>query len=130
MTAALGRVPTTAAWITAHAGPQAAAVAGATRPLAEGRWVADRLSLAGSLADPDADSGYLLYGAQPLLRWVQAGVDRFNRARYDAQRMVDAFGERLRGQVALDAVAGDLQATIVDAVRPTVQALWLREAVS
>jgi hypothetical protein len=121
----------TAARITTHAGPRAAAAAGATRPTAEGRWLANRLSSAESLADPDADSGYLLYGAQPLVRWVQADVDRrSDHARYDAQRMVDAFGERLRGQVALDAVAGDLQATIDDAVRPTVQARWLREAVS
>ena len=68
--------------------------------------------------------------AQPLLRRVQSGVDRrFNRARYDTQRTVDAFGERLRGQVAMEAVAHDLQATIEVAVRPASQGLWLREAV-
>ena len=68
--------------------------------------------------------------AQPLLRRVQSGVDRrFNRARYDTQRTVDAFGERLRGEVAMEAVAHDLQATIELAVRPASQGLWLREAV-
>ena len=37
---------------------------------------------------------------QPLRRRVQSIVDRrFNRARYDAQRMVDAFSERLRDEV-------------------------------
>jgi hypothetical protein len=65
--------------------------------------------------------------AQPLLRWVQAGVDRrFNRARYDAQRTVDAFGERLRDTVAMETVASDLQSTIDLAVRPAAQGLWLR----
>ena len=67
--------------------------------------------------------------AQPLLRRVQTGVDRrFNRARYDAQRTVDAFGERLRDEVAMEAVGRDLQATIDLAVRPATQALWLRES--
>jgi MFS family permease len=66
--------------------------------------------------------------AQPLLRRVQSAVDhRFNREHYDAQRTVDAFGERLRGEVAMDAVAHDLQATIQLAVRPAVQGLWLRD---
>jgi hypothetical protein len=65
--------------------------------------------------------------AQPLLRWVQARVDRrFNRARYDAQRTVDAFGERLRDVVAMESVASDLQSTIDVAVRPATQSLWLR----
>ncbi len=67
--------------------------------------------------------------AQPLLRSVKTGVDRrFNRARYDAQRTVDAFGERLRDEVAMEAVADDLQATIEIAVRPAAQGLWLRAA--
>jgi hypothetical protein len=66
---------------------------------------------------------------QPLRRRVQAVVDRrFDRAAYDARRTADAFGERLRGQVAMDAVADDLRATIDVAVRPASQGLWLRSA--
>ena len=77
-----------------------------------------------------AASTLLAFAAfQPLLRRVQSGVDhRFNRARYDAQRTADDFGERLRGEVAMDAVATDLQATIEAAVHPAVQGLWLRGA--
>jgi hypothetical protein len=78
-----------------------------------------------------AASTLAVFGAaQPLLRWVQARVDHgFNRDHYDAQRTVDAFGERLRDEVAMDAVARDLQATIELAVRPATQGLWLREGV-
>ena len=78
-----------------------------------------------------AASTLLAFAAfQPLLRRVQRAVDhRFNRARYDAQRTADAFAERLRGEVAMDAVATDLQATIESAVRPAAQGLWLREPV-
>src|SRR6266576_890154 len=55
---------------------------------------------------------------QPLRRRVQGAVDRrFYRSRYDASRTLDEFSVRLRDQVALDAVRGDL----LDAVRDTVQ---------
>ena len=67
---------------------------------------------------------------QPLRRRVQRAVDRrFDRSRYDGQLTADAFAERLRGQVAIDAVAADLAATIEGAVRPATQGLWLRAAV-
>jgi len=66
---------------------------------------------------------------QPLRRRVQLGVDRrFDRARYDGRRTTDAFAERLRGEVEIDVVAADLEATIEVAVRPATQGLWLRAA--
>jgi hypothetical protein len=57
-----------------------------------------------------AASTLVAFGAaQPLLHWVQARVDRrFNRAHYDAQRTVGAFGERLRDEIAMDSVARQL----------------------
>jgi hypothetical protein len=63
----------------------------------------------------------------PARRRLQAAVDRrFDRARYDAGRAVDAFAARLRGQVDLDEVTGGLRDTVVATVAPTRVAVWLR----
>lgn len=66
---------------------------------------------------------------QPLRRRVQSVVDRrFDRARYDAQRTVDAFTEQLRGEVDLTRLRATLVATAADAVRPVDATVWLRGA--
>jgi hypothetical protein len=66
---------------------------------------------------------------QPLRRRVQRAVDqRFDRATYDAQRTVEAFAERLRDEVALDAVVADLHETVGASIRPSSFGLWLRPA--
>ena len=65
---------------------------------------------------------------QPLRRRVQAIVDRrFNRARYDADRTVEAFTRRLREDVALDAVRSDLIAAVHVTLEPARVGLWLRK---
>jgi len=67
---------------------------------------------------------------QPLRRRVQSAVDRrFDRARYDAQRTVDAFAEELRNEVDLARLQAALVATAVDAVRPISATVWLRAGV-
>ena len=64
---------------------------------------------------------------QPLRRRVQSVVDRrFDRARYDGQRLADAFAGRLRDEVDIATVTADLDATVRAAVRPTTTALWVR----
>ncbi len=64
---------------------------------------------------------------QPVRRRVQRAVDRrFDRARYDGQRTVDAFAERLRNEVDLAALRSSLAATANDAVRPGRSRVWLR----
>ncbi len=64
---------------------------------------------------------------QPIRGRVQRAVDRrFDRARYDAERTAASFPDRLRGEVAIDAIAADLQTTIDGSIKPSAQSLWLR----
>lgn len=64
---------------------------------------------------------------RPVRRHVQQGVDRrFHRARYDAQRAAEQFGQRLRDEVDLDQVADELAAVTARTVAPTSVGIWLR----
>jgi hypothetical protein len=65
---------------------------------------------------------------QPLRRRVQRIVDRrFNRTRYDAERTVAAFAERLRDEVDLEHLRAEILATVSATVEPSSISLWLRE---
>ena len=60
----------------------------------------------------------------PLRRRVQATVDRrFNRARYDAQRAIEAFANRLRDKVDLDELSQDLNTVVAETVAPAKHVL-------
>ena len=64
----------------------------------------------------------------PVRRRLQEAVDRrFDRARYDAARAVDAFAARLRDQIELDQVGGGRRDTVAATVAPTGVGVWLRE---
>jgi hypothetical protein len=66
---------------------------------------------------------------QPVRRRVQRAVDRrFDRARYDGERVVAAFGERLRDHVDLEALSAEVRQVANETVRPAGSALWLRTA--
>lgn len=61
----------------------------------------------------------------PLRRRVQRVVDRrFNRVRYDADRMVEAFAVRLKDAMDLDMVRADLASVVNQALEPAHITVW------
>jgi hypothetical protein len=64
----------------------------------------------------------------PLRRRVQAAVDRrFDRARYDAERVVTQFSDQLRDQVDLDVLGEGLLGVVDQVLAPAHMSLWVRE---
>jgi hypothetical protein len=68
---------------------------------------------------------------QPVRRRVQEVVDRrFNRRRHDAAQMIEAFSGRLRDQVDLATLTGELLALVDQTMQPSQASLWLRPSVA
>jgi len=64
----------------------------------------------------------------PLRHRVQLRVDRrFNRTRYDAEQMVDAFAARLKDTVDLESVRDDLAAAVHQALVPAHVSVWIKQ---
>jgi hypothetical protein len=64
----------------------------------------------------------------PVRRRVQRAVDRrFNRARYDADRTIEAFAARLQDSVDLAAVQADLASVVHRALEPAHVTLWTND---
>jgi len=80
---------------------------------------------------PVAVAGATLVAAAlfgPLRSRVQRRVDhRFNRARYDAERMLAAFAARLTEELDADAVTEDLARSVHTALQPAHVSIWLAE---
>jgi hypothetical protein len=63
----------------------------------------------------------------PLRRRVQTMVDRrFNRARYDADRIIAGFAARLQDAVDVDAVQADLASSVQQALEPAHISVWIQ----
>ncbi|HVM35219.1 MAG TPA: hypothetical protein VM784_07745 [Actinomycetota bacterium] len=65
----------------------------------------------------------------PARRKIQAFIDhRFYRSRYDAQQTLESFATRLRDEVDLDALSGELLDVVSNTVRPRHASVWLTKA--
>jgi hypothetical protein len=85
-----------------------------------------------SLSSPVAVAASTLAAAAlfaPVRRRAQHAVDRrFNRARYDADRMVAEFAARLKDAVELDWVRADLASLVQQALEPAHTSVWVSPA--
>jgi hypothetical protein len=64
---------------------------------------------------------------RPVHNRIQSMVDRrFNRRRYDASTITEAFATRLRDELDIDTLSSELVATVSDSMEPAHVSVWLR----
>jgi hypothetical protein len=66
-----------------------------------------------------------------LRRRIQTAIDRrFYRRRYDAGKTLAAFSARLRDEVDLNQLTGNLIGVVEETLKPTSVSVWLRPPVA
>ncbi len=92
------------------------------------------VTLAGSLLQTDSDlaiaASTLAVAAlfNPVRKRIQNGVDRrFNRSRYDAQKVMDYFSGSLRDQVDPVGVIEGWVGVVSNTMQPASAGVWVRE---
>ena len=64
---------------------------------------------------------------QPARARIKTAVDRrFYRSRYDATQTVEGFGARLRNEVDVSRLTGNLAEVVADSLQPASISIWLR----
>jgi hypothetical protein len=64
----------------------------------------------------------------PLRHRIQAFIDRlFYRSKYDAAKTLESYSHRLREEVDLENLAGELVAVVERTIQPAHVSLWLRD---
>ena len=65
----------------------------------------------------------------PLRVRIQSAIDRrFYRSKYDASRILSAFGANVRDEVEVGKLSASLMEAAVQAMQPTTLSLWLRDS--
>jgi hypothetical protein len=63
---------------------------------------------------------------QPARRRIQRGIDHlFYRDKYDAQKIVDRFSQRLSAEISLETLEEELRGVVLETVHPTDVSVWL-----